>query len=282
MRKDKSPAYQHYPKDILSSTRVALMTLEEEGAYRRAIDYCWLGGSLPNDPEKLATVIGKGCSIAVATTVQQMFIIDKKNSTKLLHDRLEVERRKQKLFRQKKIKAGRESARKRKERKELEPKNDGQHVLNCVDDVLPTNAQQNSTLLSPISRLQSSDLNTNPKERERENTSRARAPDVNGKSLIEKAAAQLEIHRRYYPDFSGSFNPHQIELLASMTDLQACELAFRHAAGNDIKPSSIARIVNEVYANKEWESRNVKPNIEDTNEFIRNYGKPRAGANETH
>src|SRR5262245_60067510 len=106
MSNDKSPAFQWYSKDILSSARVAMMTLEEEGAYRRALDFCWLNGSLPNDPEKLAKVIGKNCSIEVANTVQQMFIVDKKNPERILHERLEVERKKQREFRIKKSKAG--------------------------------------------------------------------------------------------------------------------------------------------------------------------------------
>ncbi len=59
---NKSPAFQWYPKDILSSARVQEMSLAEEGAYRRALDFCWLNGSLPADTEKLARVIGKGAS----------------------------------------------------------------------------------------------------------------------------------------------------------------------------------------------------------------------------
>jgi len=50
-----------------------MMTLAEEGAYRRAIDKAWLEGSVPSDPAKFAKAIGKGCSVKVATVVLEMF-----------------------------------------------------------------------------------------------------------------------------------------------------------------------------------------------------------------
>lgn len=65
----------------------------------------------------------------------------------------------------------------------------------------------------------------------------------------------------------------QINLLAEMTNLQDCEAAFRYAAGNGIRPTSIERIRNEVYADREWERQNGKATPESVDEFIRNYGK---------
>ena len=53
MRKDKSPAYQWYPRDYTSDALVVSMTLEQEGAYRRLLDVEWLEGALPNDPAQL-------------------------------------------------------------------------------------------------------------------------------------------------------------------------------------------------------------------------------------
>lgn len=43
-----TPSYQWYPERILSSPRVQLMTMEEEGCYRRLLDYQWMVGQLPN------------------------------------------------------------------------------------------------------------------------------------------------------------------------------------------------------------------------------------------
>ena len=97
MKNDKAPAIQWYPKDILSSTRVAMLDLKEEGAYRRALDFCWLNGSLPTDTSQLAKVIGKKCTVKIAEVVKQLFI---EVDGKLIHDRQEQEREKQKDFKE--------------------------------------------------------------------------------------------------------------------------------------------------------------------------------------
>ena len=50
---ERSPAYQWYPKDYQSDADVIAMTLEQEGAYRRLLDACWLECGLPTAPERL-------------------------------------------------------------------------------------------------------------------------------------------------------------------------------------------------------------------------------------
>ena len=52
-RKKSSPAYQWYPNDYLTDAIVMQMTLEQEGAYRRLIDICWINGGLPTDMDLL-------------------------------------------------------------------------------------------------------------------------------------------------------------------------------------------------------------------------------------
>lgn len=94
-KNDKSPAFRWYPKDVLTSQRVALLTLKEEGAYRRALDYCWLNGSLPSDPKDLARIIGKGCTVTIAKKIKNLFVPLDGTNEKLVHDRLEFERQKQ-------------------------------------------------------------------------------------------------------------------------------------------------------------------------------------------
>ncbi len=106
----KSPAFQFYPSDYLGSARVAEMTLEEEGAYLRALLYCWNHGYLPNDVERLARIIGKGCSTSVATAVQRMFNEDVNDRSRLVHPRLEQEREKQESHRSQRSAAGKKSA----------------------------------------------------------------------------------------------------------------------------------------------------------------------------
>lgn len=108
--KEKSPAFQFYPQDYLSSARVATMTLEEEGVYLRLLCYCWSIGSIPADPVECAKLAGKGCSVETATNVQRAFNVSSTNVQRMVHDRLEIERQKQQIRRQSCSKAGKQSA----------------------------------------------------------------------------------------------------------------------------------------------------------------------------
>ena len=76
-------------KDILASPRVAIMSLEEEGAYRRSLDIFYLNGYLPSDIKELAKLIGKGCSLDTARVVKSMYKEDKRFINMLTHDYLE-------------------------------------------------------------------------------------------------------------------------------------------------------------------------------------------------
>jgi len=52
--KNKSPAYQWYPKDALTDKKLIAMTLSQEAIYRRLLDYAWLENGLDNDMALLA------------------------------------------------------------------------------------------------------------------------------------------------------------------------------------------------------------------------------------
>jgi uncharacterized protein YdaU (DUF1376 family) len=52
-RVKKAPAYQWYPRDYMADPVVQAMNLEQEGAYRRLMDICWLEQGLPTDVEDL-------------------------------------------------------------------------------------------------------------------------------------------------------------------------------------------------------------------------------------
>jgi len=94
--KGKAPAFQFYAADWLADQSVSMMTLEEEGAYIRAMCYCWREGSIPADDDKLSRLL-KGASISVLDTVRNCFEISSVPS-RLIHTRLETEREKQKEF----------------------------------------------------------------------------------------------------------------------------------------------------------------------------------------
>lgn len=109
----KSPAFQFYPNDWLGSQRVQMLTLEEEGAYMRLLCFCWQHGSIPADAAQAARLIGKGGSTTLATVVLAMFQ-PSPDPTRLIHDRLEAERAKQSVWREKSAAGGRKSAEIRK------------------------------------------------------------------------------------------------------------------------------------------------------------------------
>lgn len=161
MSKDKSPAFQWYPKDYLTSARVAMMDLKTEGAYRRAMDYCWLNGFLPADEKKLSILIGKGCTPKIAGEVKEMFEVDPEDSSKLIHARLNKEREKQKEFSAKQSGNGSLGGRPRKsEPIKTDNPNESQEKGLGFSGLSETEAKKSS----PISNLQSSfptPVNTN-------------------------------------------------------------------------------------------------------------------------
>jgi len=112
-----SPSFQFYPGDWLKSQRIALMSLEEEGAYIRLLCYCWQYGSIPSDVDRLTFLIGKGGSTTLSTTLSTMFQPHPSDSSKLVHDRLDEERKKQAAWREKSSLGGKKSAEARKKRK---------------------------------------------------------------------------------------------------------------------------------------------------------------------
>ena len=104
----KSPAFQFYAAEYLADENVALMTLEEEGAYIRALAYCWREGSIPADDVKLAVLL-KGASNQTLRVVQRRFNQHPTMIDRLVHNRLEEEREKQRVWREKSAEAGKKS-----------------------------------------------------------------------------------------------------------------------------------------------------------------------------
>jgi len=137
----KSPAFQFYGGDWLSSQRVALMSLEEEGAYIRLLAFCWQHGSIPAEPENIARLIGKGASTTLATTLATMF---EPGGDGLIHRRLEDEREKQEVWRAKSAAGGKKSAEARRIKKES--KNSPPEIQPPLKGCLPNGSNQNATL----------------------------------------------------------------------------------------------------------------------------------------
>lgn len=149
----KSPAFQFYPTEYLGSQRVSLMTLEEEGAYIRLLSSCWVHGSIPSDPATIARLIGKGASTTLATTLATMFQPHPLDPSRLIHDRLESERQKQAVWREKSREGGKKSAKLREN-----AKGGSTTVARVVEGSLQNGSNQNPTLcLQSLSSVSISD-----------------------------------------------------------------------------------------------------------------------------
>lgn len=109
-KKTKSPAFQFYPNDWLSSPRLAMMTAEQEGAYIRLLCYCWNDDdlSIPDDDKILASLarVDEGC----LQLVKDCFIKHPKKENFLTQERLQKEKKKQDAWKKKSSEGGKKSA----------------------------------------------------------------------------------------------------------------------------------------------------------------------------
>lgn len=108
---NKSPAFQFYPKDFLMDDKVAVMNLEQIGAYMKLLCYCWNNNGLPGDEEELKEMCGNPQNWdKVWKKVGKCFY---RNSGKLYNKRLDKEKEKQKHWKEKSSKGGTATQKKR-------------------------------------------------------------------------------------------------------------------------------------------------------------------------
>lgn len=110
-----SPAFQFYPRDFVSDAKQIALSLAGAGIYIRLLCQCWLEGSLPLDHSALAKLCG--------TTVQKfdkewdlVSACFEQKDGRLIHRRLNKERRKQAEYRQLQREKGVRGAEKRWQR----------------------------------------------------------------------------------------------------------------------------------------------------------------------
>jgi uncharacterized protein YdaU (DUF1376 family) len=134
MAKSKSPAFQYYPRDTLMNPLVAIMSLEEFGAYWKLVSFIWLECSLLHDEKQLAKLLGVTPKKfkKLWPAMEKLFKIE---GDKLTHPELDEIRQIQEEWRKKSSEGGRKSAQVRSK---------GSLKLVQSDD--EPNANQNSTL----------------------------------------------------------------------------------------------------------------------------------------
>ena len=153
-----APAFQFYAADYLADENVSVMTLEEEGAYWRAICYCWREGSIPADDGRLSRLL-KGASNQTLRVVRHCFNQMATDPTRLVHPRLEIEREKQRLWREKSAAAGRKSGKVRRIKKfSTEPT-----FVNGLNQMATKPEPNTNSSSSSSSSSSSKDLKTNTK-----------------------------------------------------------------------------------------------------------------------
>jgi uncharacterized protein YdaU (DUF1376 family) len=102
----KAPAFMWYPKDYLTDEHTVVMTLEEEGAYRRLLDHCWLQGSIPDDMQALARMCKNISPRRMEKLWKSIEPCFRKRAGRWYHPRLDIERRGQEARREAKSRAG--------------------------------------------------------------------------------------------------------------------------------------------------------------------------------
>ena len=95
----KSPAFQFYPKEFLSSSKVIAMSATERGAYITLLSVQWLDGSLPNDLPALARLAGVAVRPFIRMWPHNLGRCFTLKNGRFMNERLERERKKQAEYR---------------------------------------------------------------------------------------------------------------------------------------------------------------------------------------
>lgn len=95
----RSPAFQFYPKDYLTDTNVIAMSYTERGVYWHLVSICWLEGSLPPETKALARLLGMTPTHFARLWPAIAPCFKARADGRLLHSRLEKERKAQAEYR---------------------------------------------------------------------------------------------------------------------------------------------------------------------------------------
>ena len=147
-KSSKAPAFQFYPKDFLGSSSVGRMSLEAIGAYTLLLCYAWLDKGLPTETEELARLARLPHRQFLKMWSGPLGKCFTQRSGKLVNDRQEDERRKQKEFRDKQAKNGEQGGRPKKSKPDVTQNNPG--LSSGLQEHEPRKSSS-----SPISDLQS-------------------------------------------------------------------------------------------------------------------------------
>ncbi len=116
---NKPPAFQFYAADWLSSTRIALMSAEQERGYLRLLLHAWNDPtcSLPDDPDILArlSLMNEGWFNGNAELVRGCFIQHPEIARRIINEKLYSVWERQQFWREKSAEGGVKSGKSRKQ-----------------------------------------------------------------------------------------------------------------------------------------------------------------------
>lgn len=110
MQKDELPWMKLYVRDWLAEESVALMTLAAKGAYMDLMCRCWMGGSIPAEPSKLARLLGVTESDFEDLWLELEPHFVEESDGRLYHPRVREERAESEELYRKRSEAGRKGA----------------------------------------------------------------------------------------------------------------------------------------------------------------------------
>lgn len=258
---DKSPAVQWYAKDHLTSVRVAMMDLKTEGAYRRALDYCWLNGFLPNNLKKLCEVIGKGCTEKIAKVVYEMFEVHPDFPDRLVNERQEKERAKQANFRASRVENGKRGGRPKREPSDnLEKTYEKPTGFENESENEAKKSFPISYFLSPSPDIEKENIKEKPEGGE---TGEAQNQlfQVNNQEERKKGSAQKK---------KEVFTPPTIEQIVSVVDEQQ---RLKNLNWDTARCTSVAEDIFDHYENTKWTYGKSKTPISSLTSTVRQWIK---------
>lgn len=110
-KRTTAPAFQFYPKDFLSSTRVQRMSLTEVGVYIVLLSHAWLSGGIPTDTNEIAKLVKMPAGRFRRMWAGPLSECFTKRGAVLINERLDAERKKQIAFRDRQSENGRKGGR---------------------------------------------------------------------------------------------------------------------------------------------------------------------------
>jgi uncharacterized protein YdaU (DUF1376 family) len=148
----RSPAFQFYANDWLSSTSIALMTPAQEGAYIRLLAHAWNDPdcSIPDDDEQLAVLsrLGEEWLKGSSRLVRQCFTKHPNDPSRLVNARLLEERQKQTAWKRKCAAGGRKSGQARKLQSENQTKGSS-HLVGSKRELKGNSSSSSSSSNNP-------------------------------------------------------------------------------------------------------------------------------------